>query len=452
MANCFLPAEILLPPAGTPLDPWACIAVDQFTSEPAYWQRAEARAAHQPSTLHIVLPEAYLGTPEEPARLAEIRASMQAYHESLLTRRVHGYVYVERTLQDGLVRQGLVGMVDLEAYSYTPGEKPAIRPSEQTVVARIPPRLAVRRGAVLETPHVMMLADDRDDTLIGPVARSKAALPLLYEGELMLGGGHLAGWAVEEPDLIAGIDAALAALGDPEAFAARWPAAAGQPPMVLAVGDGNHSLATAKAYWEECKAALPLAAQATHPARYCLAEVCNVHSPAIEIEPIHRVVFGASAAETAAAFAAWGARNGVEKAADAAPAQTFTVADAAGETVVALAASPDPLTVGTVEHFLTDWLSERRDLQLDYIHGAASARALAADPARPAAALLLPPFEKSDLFRGVVLGGVLPRKTFSMGHAEEKRYYNECRSLAGGLRRNKYDAEPEQDAAARQNR
>ena len=117
MANCFLPAEILLPPAGTPLDPWACIAVDQFTSEPAYWQRAEARAAHQPSTLHIVLPEAYLGTPEEPARLAEIRATMQAYHESLLTRRVHGYVYVERTLQDGLVRQGLVGMVDLEAYS-----------------------------------------------------------------------------------------------------------------------------------------------------------------------------------------------------------------------------------------------------------------------------------------------------------------------------------------------
>lgn len=433
MANCFLPAEILLPPAGTPLDPWACIAVDQFTSEPAYWQRAEARAAHQPSTLHIVLPEAYLGTPEEPARLAEIRATMQAYHESLLTRRVHGYVYVERTLQDGLVRQGLVGMVDLEAYSYTPGEKPAIRPSEQTVVARIPPRLAVRRGALLETPHVMMLADDRDDTLIGPVARSKAALPLLYEGKLMLGGGHLAGWAVEEPDLIAGIDAALAALGDPEAFAARWPAAAGQPPMVLAVGDGNHSLATAKAYWEECKAALPLAAQATHPARYCLAEVCNVHSPAIEIEPIHRVVFGASAAETAAAFAAWGARNGVEKAADAAPAQTFTVADAAGETVVALAVSPDPLTVGTVEHFLTDWLSERRDLQLDYIHGAASARALAADPARPAAALLLPPFEKSDLFRGVVLGGVLPRKTFSMGHAEEKRYYNECRSLAGGL-------------------
>ena len=433
MANCFLPAEILLPPAGTPLDPWACIAVDQFTSEPAYWQRAEARAAHQPSTLHIVLPEAYLGTPEEPARLAEIRATMQAYHESLLTRRVHGYVYVERTLQDGLVRQGLVGMVDLEAYSYTPGEKPAIRPSEQTVVARIPPRLAVRRGALLETPHVMMLADDRDDTLIGPVARSKAALPLLYEGELMLGGGHLAGWAVEEPDLIAGIDAALAALGDPEAFAARWPAAAGQPPMVLAVGDGNHSLATAKAYWEECKAALPLAAQATHPARYCLAEVCNVHSPAIEIEPIHRVVFGASAAETAAAFAAWGARNGVEKAADAAPAQTFTVADAAGETVVALAASPDPLTVGTVEHFLTDWLSERRDLQLDYIHGAASARALAADPARPAAALLLPPFEKSDLFRGVVPGGVLPRNTFRMGHAEEKRYYNECRSLAGGL-------------------
>lgn len=434
MANCFLPAEILLPPAGTPLDPWACIAVDQFTSEPGYWQKAEARAAGKPSTLHIVLPEAYLGTPEEPARLASIRAAMQDYRDNLLTRTVHGYVYVERTLQDGLIRQGLVGMVDLEAYSYAPGTRPAIRPSEQTVVARIPPRLAVRRGAVLETPHVMMLADDPGDTLIGPVAARKAALPRLYEGELMLGGGHLAGWAVEDPALLAGIEAALAALGDPAAFAARWPAAAGQPPMVLAVGDGNHSLATAKAYWEELKPTLSRAEQESHPARYCLAEVCNVHSPAIEIEPIHRVVFGASAGETAAAFAAWGAQNGVQTAPRAEEAiQTFTLADAAGDTAVRLSASPDPLTVGTVEHFLADWLAERPNLQVDYIHGEASARALAADAARPAAALLLPPFEKSDLFRGVVLGGVLPRKTFSMGHAEEKRYYNECRSLTGGL-------------------
>ncbi|MGN0983533.1 MAG: DUF1015 domain-containing protein, partial [Gemmiger sp.] len=302
MSHCFVPAEILLPAAGTPLDPWACIAVDQFTSQPEYWQQAEALASGKPSTLHLVLPEAYLGTPQEESRLASIRAAMEEYRRSVLTRCIHGYVYVERTQMDGTIRQGLVGAVDLEAYDYTPGARADIRPSEATVVARIPPRLRVRRGASLETPHVLMLADDEACTLIEPVGAEKDRLPLLYEGELMLGGGHLAGWAVEDPALIARIDAALAALGDPQRFAARWPEAGGQPPMTLAVGDGNHSLATAKACWEEIKTSLPPEQRAVHPARWCLAEVCNVHSPAIEIEPIHRVLFGADAAQLKAAL------------------------------------------------------------------------------------------------------------------------------------------------------
>ncbi len=157
---CFVPADILLPAANISLDPWACIAVDQFTSQPEYWQRAEELAAGKPSTLHIVLPEAYLGTPQEEERMQTIRRTMQEYRKSVLTRRVHGFVYVERTQMDGTIRQGLVGAVDLEAYDYNPGSKPAIRPSEKTVVERIPPRLKVRRGAILETPHVMMLADD----------------------------------------------------------------------------------------------------------------------------------------------------------------------------------------------------------------------------------------------------------------------------------------------------
>ena len=253
---CFVAADILLPAEGTPLDPWACIAVDQFTSQPEYWQRAEELAKDHPSTLHIVLPEAYLGTPQEEQRLHDIRDTMEQYRIRVLTRQVHGYVYVERTQMDGSIRQGLVGAVDLEAYDYAPGSHTAIRPSESTVVERIPPRLKVRRGALLETPHVMMLADDAGKTLIEPIGACKEELPLLYDGELMLGGGHLRGWAVEDPARIAQIDAALAALADPEAFARRWPAAAGQTPMVLAVGDGNHSLATAKAYWEELKPTL----------------------------------------------------------------------------------------------------------------------------------------------------------------------------------------------------
>ena len=425
---CFTAADILLPAAGVPLDPWACIAVDQFTSQPEYWQRAEHLADGKPSTLHIVLPEAYLGTPQEAERLESIRRTMEEYRKSVLTRKVHGYVYVERTQMDGTVRQGLVGAVDLDAYDYAKGSKPAIRPSESTVVERIPPRLKVRRGATLETPHVMMLADDADCTLIEPIGLMKNQLPPLYDGELMLGGGHLRGWAVEDPALIAGIDAALAALADPAAFARRWPAAKGQQPMVLAVGDGNHSLATAKAYWEELKPTLSEEQRRTHPARWCLAEVCNVHSPAIEIEPIHRVVFGVGARELYAALDAWDQQQGSSTTMSD---QRLRLADAHGESAVALANPPAPLTVGSVEAFLADFLPAHPGVTVDYIHGESTALALASDPAKPATAILLPDFAKADLFKGVVLGGVLPRKTFSMGHAEEKRYYLEAREIQG---------------------
>ena len=425
---CFTAADILLPAAGVPLDPWACIAVDQFTSQPEYWQRAEHLADGKPSTLHIVLPEAYLGTPQEAERLESIRRTMEEYRKSVLTRKVHGYVYVERTQMDGTVRQGLVGAVDLDAYDYAKGSKPAIRPSESTVVERIPPRLKVRRGATLETPHVMMLADDADCTLIEPIGLIKNQLPPLYDGELMLGGGHLRGWAVEDPSLIAQIDSALAALADPAAFARRWPAAKGQQPMVLAVGDGNHSLATAKAYWEELKPTLSEEQRRTHPARWCLAEVCNVHSPAIEIEPIHRVVFGVGAKELYAALDAWDQQQGSSTTMSD---QRLRLADAHGESAVALANPPAPLTVGSVEAFLADFLPAHPGVTVDYIHGESTALALASDPAKPATAILLPDFAKADLFKGVVLGGVLPRKTFSMGHAEEKRYYLEAREIQG---------------------
>ena len=425
MPNCFLPAHILLPGPDVPLDPWACIAVDQFTSQPAYWAAAERLAAGKPSTLHIVLPEAYLGTEQEAPRLQSIRAAMEDYLTHVLCRHVHGYVYTERTQLDGSVRQGLVGLVDLEAYSFHPGDKPAIRPSESTVVERIPPRLAIRRGARLETPHVMMLADDAGCTLIEPIGRRKQDLPLLYDGALMLGGGRLTGWAVEDPALLAEIEAAVTSLGDADAFAARWPGAAGQPPMVLAVGDGNHSLATAKAYWEELKPTLPPEQLADHPARYCLAEVCNVHSPAIQIEPIHRVVFGLSPADVCTRLDAWAAAQGAR---DVPGAQgcRFTVCGGDFVREYCLQNARQPLTVGVVEAFLDDLRAADPACRVDYIHGEASARALAGEHS---AAILLPPFAKDDLFRGVVLGGVLPRKTFSMGHAEEKRYYNECRAL-----------------------
>ena len=428
MQNCFVPADILLPGAATPLDPWACIAVDQFTSQPEYWQKAEELAKGKPSTLHIVLPEAYLGTPQEESRLAAIRAAMQDYRDNLLTRCVHGYVYVERTQMDGTIRQGLVGAVDLEQYSFKKGSKPAIRPSESTVVARIPPRLKIRRGAKLETPHVMMLADDEACTLIEPIAAHKAELPLLYDGALMLNGGHIAGWAVEDPALLAQIDSALNALGSQEAFDARYPQAKGGAPLTLAVGDGNHSLASAKACWEELKKTLTPEQQLTHPARWCLAEVCNVHSPAIEIEPIHRVLFNVDCGAVLLALIAWSDSHAAGICFGDAKQQSFTLAGPHVANVLSFEHPVAPLTVGTIDAFIEYFMARHIEARVDYVHDEPAVRALCR---QGGVAFLMPPFEKSDLFKGIVMGGVLPRKTFSMGHAEEKRYYMECRNILG---------------------
>ena len=255
-ASCFGPAHILLPGENIPLEKWGCVACDQFTSDRAYWEQADAAVGDCPSTLRLILPEVYLEDEDAAQRVENIHAAMDEYSRDVLTRAVDGFVYVERTEQSGRVRQGLVGKIDLEAYSYEKGARPAIRPSERTVTERIPPRMAVRRGAALETPHVMMLADDPGCTLVEPIGAHKSELKKLYEGELMQGGGHIAGWAVEDPAMLAQIDAALAALGSQEAFDAKYPQVRGAKPLTLAVGDGNHSLAAAKACWEELKATL----------------------------------------------------------------------------------------------------------------------------------------------------------------------------------------------------
>lgn len=434
----FVAAEILLPGEAIDMTLWPALACDQFTSQPEYWQKAEALAADAPGTLHITLPEIYLEQPGQDARIAAIHETMREYLKTVLTRAVRGFVYVERTTQSG-VRQGLVGAVDLELYSYAPGAAPPVRPSEHTVAGRIPPRLAVRRGAPLETPHIMMLIDDAARAVVEPFAAKKKALRPLYDTGLMLGGGHIAGWAVTDAHDIAAIESAVAALGTQAVFDAKYPEAAGRPPLSIAVGDGNHSLATAKAYWEELKPTLPPEARETHPARWCLAELVNIHSPALLIKPIHRVVFGVSAAELAEAFCAFTAAHGAvrcEKESSAAAAcetpasaacQTFRFVGPDGEQTVHIQNVPWPLAVGTADAFFTEFTAQHPTARVDYIHGEEHVRALAGPDT---AGLLLPDFEKSDLFRGVALGGVLPKKTFSMGHAEEKRYYLECRAIA----------------------
>ena len=423
---CFSPAHILLPSEQIPVGQWGCVACDQFTSDRSYWEKAAQAAAGGPSTLDLILPEVYLEEDDVDARISAIHAAMDDYTRNVLTRAVDGFIYVERTEQSGRVRQGLVGRIDLEAYSYAEGAVPAIRPSEHTVESRIPPRMAVRRGARLETPHIMMLADDPGCTLIEPIGEKKEQLRKVYEGDLMLNGGHIAGWAVEDPALLAQIDSALNALGSQEAFDARYPQAKGGAPLTLAVGDGNHSLASAKACWEELKKTLTPEQAENHPARWCLAEVCNVHSPAIEIEPIHRVLFNVDCATVLLSLITWSDSNMAGCCFGGSKKQPFTLAGPHMANVLSFEDPTEPLTVGTIDDFISDYIERHPEAKVDYVHDEPAVRALCK---QGAVAFLMPPFAKSDLFRGVVMGGVLPRKTFSMGHAEEKRYYIECRKI-----------------------
>ena len=426
--SCFMPAHILLPDASVPLGQWGCIACDQFTSDRDYWAKAEQAAAGGPSALRLILPEVYLGESDQQARVDQIHKAMEQYDREVLTRAVDGFVYVERTLQSGRVRQGLVGRVDLEAYNYHLGSLPLVRPSEHTVEERIPPRMAVRRGARLETPHVMMLADDPDRLLIEPVGRQKEKLRPLYDGELMLGGGHVAGWAVEDPDLIRQIEDAMEVLSSQETFLAKYPGAPNDRPMDLAVGDGNHSLATAKAYWEELKKTLTPQQQKDHPARWCLAEVCNVRSDAVEIEPIHRVLFNTSYDTVLLNLVTWSDENLAGIRFGDSFEQKLQLMGPRDRCHLSFENPSAPLGVGTVDEFVEYFLENHPEARVDYVHDEAAVRSFCEKEG--AVGMLLPAMRKGDLFRGVVLGGVLPRKTFSLGHAEEKRYYIECRRIA----------------------
>ena len=413
------PARILLPDERVDLSRWAVLACDQFTSQPDYWQRVEEIVGTAPSCLDLILPEVWLDQPDVGVRIDSIHRAMDAARREVLTRSVEGFLYLRRTTASG-VREGLVAAVDLEQYSYAPGAAPLIRPTERTVTERIPPRLAVRRGASLECPHILMLADDPENTLLGPLAAAVAEQPPLYDTPLMLGGGSIAGWAITDPVLIEGAIRAV------EGFAART-GPNGASPIALAVGDGNHSLATAKAWWEEIKQGLSPAEAATHPARYCLVEIENIHDPAIRFEPIHRALFGTDADTLLDAMTRFFAAQGmVLHRGGAAEGQQFTLLTGESARPYTFSGSRWPLCVGSIEAFLADWLPSQPEVRVDYIHGEDALRELAA---QGAVGLLLPPFQKSDLFLGVYLGGVLPKKTFSMGHAEEKRYYLECRAI-----------------------
>ena len=411
--NCFLPAEILLPKVED-MSKWAVIACDQFSSQPAYWDRVRANAGDAPSTIHLILPEAQLGTEQEPALTEEINRTMAAYLEQdLFTVYPNSFVYVERTLQSGAIRKGLVGMVDLEAYDYSMGSTSDIRATEKTVVERIPPRMRVRKNAPLEFPHILMLADDHDKVLIEPITAQKEHLKKLYDCMLMEDGGHIAGWLVDGAEAQAFMERLTTYTQHVDEKYTGLPGT----PMVFAVGDGNHSLATAKACYEELKKAHPGEDLSQHPARYALVELENIHDAAQEFAPIHRVIVKTDAPALLKAVQ------------DNLCAETgFPVEWYMGKDhgTIYLDQSKGQLAVGILQSFLDQYL-DQHDGETDYIHGDADLMELADQD--NAIGFLLPVMEKSQLFRGVIADGILPRKTFSMGHAREKRYYLEGRKI-----------------------
>jgi hypothetical protein len=431
--TCFRIPQILLPRPGIDLAKWAVVACDQYTSEPDYWRRVAAEVGDAPSTLHLIFPEACLGAPDARERIGRIQAAMRRYRDEGLLRERPGAIYVERTL-GSRVRRGLLLELDLESYDFGRDSTSPIRPTEGTMVERLAPRIAVRRGAAVEVPHVLVLIDDPEGTVIEPLAAVRGELERLYETGLMEGGGHVAGYAVDAARAER-MAQALRDLAEPGAFARRYGVPDGTPPMLFAVGDGNHSLATAKACWDAIKAT----AGPDDPARFALVEVENIHDPALNIEPIHRLLFGVAGDLRQALAADFGDRvscTGVPTA--AAMRERVSMArrgwHAAGLvepggrfSVVEVARPASTLAVGTFQTFLDRLLARGGAREVDYVHGDDALERLSAAPG--CAGIHLPPLDKGDLLRMVVREGPLPRKAFSMGEAQEKRFYLEARLL-----------------------
>ncbi len=411
----FSPADILIPREEL-REQFAVVACDQYTSQPEYWKEVERIVGDAPSAYRMILPESALEERGVEERIERTGRFMRQYLRSGVFDKIpDSYVYVERTLRSGAIRRGLVGKIDLTAYDFSKHSASPVRATEATVLERIPPRVQVREAAALEMPHVMLLIDDREDSVIGPVRARRGSFTPLYDFPLMMDSGRVAGWRVDAFGT-ADIDRALAALADPEAFHERCGAKAA--PLVFAVGDGNHSLASAKEHYrrlcEEAGEPLP-----DHPARYALVEVVNLYDESLEFEPIHRVVYDVDRRHLE------GRLHDILCVGEEGKQYFEFVRDGIREKMV-IGAPTSAMTVGTLQEFLDEYTAEFGG-HCDYIHGEDVVEKLSKQP--NTLGFLLPPVDKEELFRAVIQDSVLTRKTFSMGNAWDKRFYLECRSI-----------------------
>ena len=394
-------ADILVPAKGIDLTKWSVVACDQYTSQPEYWQRVADAVGDAPSTLKLVYPEAFLS--EGDARIEKINSAMDRYEEEgVFEELLDSLIYVERTMENGKTRKGIVGCVDLEDYDFTKGSKSKIRATEGTVLERIPPRVKIRENAGLELPHVMLLMNDSERTVIESVEKGE----LIYDFDLMEKGGHLKGYLLSDFEA----ERVLAAIDELEEKA--------EDNLIFAVGDGNHSLATAKTCWENIKKTVPSGEWENHPARYCLVELENIHDEALEFEPIHRVVFDSDADELLKGLLEYYPGSSTEDNGG----QHLRMVKGDDVRDIYLVNDKSNLAVGSLQNYL-DFIGA----EVDYIHGDYVVCDLSKEAGN--VGFLLDGMEKSDLFTTVIKDGALPRKTFSMGHAWDKRYYLEAKKI-----------------------
>jgi hypothetical protein len=428
-------ADILLPGQIINSQKWAVVACDQFTSQPEYWEKVKQTVGDAPSTLNLILPEVFLGKGDEEARIEATNLTMQTYLQDGLFSAFEGLIAVEREIGSSY-RRGLMLALDLEKYDFNRGSQSLIRATEGTILDRLPPRIKIRKNAPLELPHILVLVDDPDRTVIEPVLESVSHDQPAYDFDLMMGSGHLRGWKVTNPEVEKSLITALEKLGDPKDFQKKYRVGPEKNVLLYAVGDGNHSLATAKSVWEMNKARLGM----NHPSRYALVELENLHDPSLVFEPIHRVLTGASPeAILAGMHTFYGARIKVENAESFTSmvekvrshsnfSQRFGMLTPGGFLVAEVLQPDTNLPVGTLQAFLDKWLKAATTVVIDYVHGDDVLADLASKPGN--VGFYLPAMEKGELFRTVILDGALPRKTFSMGEAKEKRFYMEARKIA----------------------
>ncbi|WP_322792342.1 DUF1015 domain-containing protein [Bellilinea sp.] len=427
-------ADVLLPKKGIDLRKWATIACDQFTSQPEYWEQVAREVGDAPSTLNLILPEVYLGKPEEMERIQTAQKTMRRYLDDGIFEVYSGLIYVERTVM-GKTRHGLILALDLEKYDYSPGSQSLIRATEGTILERIPPRMRIREGAALELPHILVLIDDPHRTVIEPISQHANALIPLYDFELMQGSGHLKGALITDLNLEKQIIKSLEHLAAPQVFYPKYGVGNEKGVLLFAVGDGNHSLATAKACWEKLKPCVGM----HHPARYALVEIENLHDPGLVFESIHRVLFGIKQSPVSA-LAHYFGETGVTIA-DCPNAeamenmvknqssndQMIGIVSPQGFATAAIHKPTSNLPVGSLQAFLDDWLKQGGAEKIDYVHGEEALYHLSRQEGN--CGFYLPAMDKNELFKTVILDGVLPRKTFSMGEAIEKRFYVEARKI-----------------------